>query len=126
MTMDNECVACGYKWQTTYRPVNCARCGNATVFSTVVVPSAAQIVNEPRIIPTYGTTQPNVLPTIQLEDQRRLPLDGERALATGCKCNGDSKHCCWGKDSKHDANCKYHRFEIMCDKLIGKDGKEIN
>ena len=97
-----------------------------TVLVVVMLLYLAQQSYHQEIIPTYGTTQPHVLPTIQLEDQRRLPLYGERALATGCKCNGDSKHCCWGKDSKHGGNCKYHRFEIMCDKLIGKDGKEIN
>jgi len=55
-----------------------------------------------------------------LPDQRKAPTAYglDRELSTGCKCNGNYKACLYGVRAPSDERCRYHRFGIMCDKLI--------
>ena len=58
--------------------------------------------------------------TEPLPDQRKIPAAYgiDRELSTGCKCNGNYKACLYGVRAPSDKRCRYHRFGIMCDKLI--------
>lgn len=123
MQYNNECMACKYKWMSLLRATICPTCSGSSVFSK------AESVNTPRVIPTYGTTQPTVAePSPEKVDQRKVPpqYGMDRALATGCACDGSYKHCKYGRKSPYDEGCTYHRFGIMCDKVVTSDGKEIN
>jgi hypothetical protein len=85
------------------------------MFINVVIPE----VKTPKVIPTYGQTQPTVAPTIEKPDCR-----DQGDILTGCNAN-EYTDCKYGKKGKDHA-CWYHRFGLMCDKVVLKDGTEVN